>query len=83
MTERIISWCITGGGFGLTIWIIKKSLTRIEAQMDRIAKNYHACREELPRLYADKDGLSELWKRTDKHAEEIAHAKGLRNGEGR
>ena len=81
MTERILSWFLTTGGFGLTIWLIKRSLTKMDTKLDQIAQNYHACREELPRLYADRDTVSELWKRTNKHAEKIAHAEGLRNGQ--
>jgi len=83
--ERVLTWLLTAGGFGLTIWLIKRQLCRMETTLDKQEQNYHACREELPDRFAAKEetkgNITRLWERTDKHAEDIAHAQGLRNAE--
>lgn len=84
MLERIIIGLVMTGGFGLTIYLMKRWLTRVEAKLDEQDKRYYDCREQLPKQYACKmktqEEISKLWVRTDAHEKAISYTKGLRNG---
>ncbi len=80
MIERIVVGVIMMFGFSFTLWLIKRSLSRIEKMVGIIEEKRQSCREELPVKYAEKDSVERLWKRTDDHEKDIEYAKGLRNG---
>lgn len=82
--ERTITWMLTIGGFGMTIFLMRRWLARIEHKQDQQEKQYHACREELPKRFSSREKteceFARLWERSDRLADDVAYAKGLRNG---
>ncbi len=82
--ERYISSAILSvimlGGFGSTIWIMRRWLIRVEESVGMIEAKREACREELPGRFAAKDSLDKLWERTDDFEKRLSYAEGIRNG---
>jgi len=72
------------GGFGLTTWIVRKSLTDFKVDIAKISERQNGCRESLSERFADKgntrDDMKELFARTDEQGRAIERMQGRMNG---
>lgn len=88
MIEKVAEWIVLVFGFGLSLYLIKKWINDLSADVKILTKNHHLCREELPKEYADKKhtdkSFSKLWTKVDQHTASIGRLIGrLRlNGSG-
>jgi len=91
LLEKVILPLIVLFGFGLTSYILKTYLTRIEKKVDALEVREADCRDELPIRYCMRDwveaqftevkeDIANLFSRTKDLEKDVAYAKGLRNG---
>lgn len=77
--EMIAQTLLVLVGFGVTIWLIKRDLTKISNRMDCFEKSQHHCQLDIAKEYVTKADLRRVEDQCDRNTEEIATLKG-KNG---
>jgi len=71
-------------GYSFTAWIVRKNLSDVKTEIEKIADAHHACRAELTGRFADKGDtrtdIKELFTRTDEQGRTLAQLRGRLNG---
>ncbi len=85
--EDVVTWFVTVFGYGMTLYLIKRWINKIDIKLDRYEEKRQECRESVPLRFADRrenDEEHENFSAVIGALErETAYSKGIRNGGGK
>lgn len=58
----------------------KEAAMALKDDIDDLYDKHHQCREDLPKNYAGRDEVGNLWKKADQLTGEVSFLKGKQNG---
>lgn len=76
----IITWIVLVACFGTLLSYARWRFNRMEEKQDIADARYHKCQAELPKTYANKKDVKELFGRTEKVEKKISYIRGVHNG---
>jgi hypothetical protein len=86
MADKIITWLLTAGGYGITLFLIRRWIVQLEKTVERYIRGHQECRETLPLRFVsrqdNKGDHDKIWIKLDSLEKDVSYAKGLRNGRG-
>ncbi len=80
MVERVVTWVVISGGYGMTLWLIKRWIGDLKAEVEEVKKNQINCQLSLPEKYAGIGGVGRLSNKLDHVAGDVEYLKGKYNG---